>query len=114
MRQALLVFREFAFKIRCSSEDLAKERGPVLEEWRQNRTAAGRAGEVHWQKLMQVLFLSKLFVFCPCISCFHHHRRKRCATPWSHELHALWTCTCVQVEGLAGLVSLRVCHSCER
>ena len=63
LRQALLVFREFAFKIRCSSEDLAKERGPVLEEWRQNRTAAGRAGEVHWQKLMQVLFLSKPICF---------------------------------------------------
>jgi predicted Zn-dependent peptidase len=38
---------------RCSSEDLERERGPVLEEWRASRTAAGRAAEAHWKLMMR-------------------------------------------------------------
>lgn len=37
----------------CGETDLAKERGPILEEWRMNRSAQGRAGEAHWELLMR-------------------------------------------------------------
>eukprot|EP00892_Ulva_mutabilis_P009176 jgi/Ulvmu1/6630/UM003_0268.1 len=49
--QVLGIVADFAFKIRCSAEDLERERGPVLEEWRGQRSASGRAMEALW-KLM--------------------------------------------------------------
>jgi hypothetical protein len=38
---------------RCAPEDLAKERGAVLEEWRMGRSWAGRVQQAHWQLLLQ-------------------------------------------------------------
>ena len=38
---------------RCGPEDLAKERGPVMEEWRSGRNAAGRLAQAHWKELLK-------------------------------------------------------------
>ena len=38
---------------RCGQEDLDRERGAVLEEWRSGRGASGRAAEAHWKLLMK-------------------------------------------------------------
>lgn len=51
LAQALHVLAQFAFGIRASDEDVERERGAVLEEWRANRTARGRAGEAHYRLL---------------------------------------------------------------
>ena len=40
-------------KIRVAEEDVEKERGAVLEEWRERRNAAGRMQEAYWQLLMK-------------------------------------------------------------
>ena len=40
---------QFATKTRISAEDLAKERGAVLEEWRAGRDSRGRAFEAAWK-----------------------------------------------------------------
>jgi hypothetical protein len=34
---------------RCNPDDLERERGPVLEEWRGGRNAAGRAQQALWE-----------------------------------------------------------------
>lgn len=41
----------FVLQIRISDADLAKERGVVLEEWRQHRDATGRMQEAYWALL---------------------------------------------------------------
>lgn len=55
---------------RCSPEDLAKERGAVLEEWRMGKDSAGRAQEAHWELILQG---SKVWhaatLSHPCLSC---------------------------------------------
>jgi hypothetical protein len=38
---------------RCAPEDLAKERGAVLEEWRMGKDSGGRAQEAHWKLILQ-------------------------------------------------------------
>jgi hypothetical protein len=38
---------------RCAPEDLARERGPVLEEWRMSRTSGGRMQEAHWKLILE-------------------------------------------------------------
>lgn len=38
---------------RCSTEDLSKERGPVLEEWRSMRQAGSRASQALWALMHQ-------------------------------------------------------------
>ncbi|GAX81449.1 hypothetical protein CEUSTIGMA_g8878.t1 [Chlamydomonas eustigma] len=53
LERALEVLAEFAFGIRCAPQDLKKERGAVLEEWRMTRDAAGRAQEAHWKLIMK-------------------------------------------------------------
>ena len=51
LRRALSVLSEWACRTRCSPADLAKERGAVLEEWRQGRDARGRAFEAAWRTI---------------------------------------------------------------
>lgn len=47
------VLGEIAFKIRCAPEDLERERGAVLEEWRMSRDATARQQRAHWTLLLQ-------------------------------------------------------------
>ena len=47
------VFNDQHASRRCAPEDLDKERGAVLEEWRMGRDSAGRAQEAHWQLIMK-------------------------------------------------------------
>eukprot|EP01025_Chloroclados_australasicus_P009149 TRINITY_DN13521_c0_g1_i3.p1 TRINITY_DN13521_c0_g1~~TRINITY_DN13521_c0_g1_i3.p1 ORF type:complete len:1012 (-),score=156.71 TRINITY_DN13521_c0_g1_i3:256-3291(-) len=52
--EALQVLGQFAFKIRCAGEDLDKERGPVLEEWRGTKdSVGGRLADAHWRLMFQ-------------------------------------------------------------
>lgn len=49
-------------QIRVFAEDLEKERGAVLEEYRANRNANGRMQDAHWLLMMEgskvvILFL---------------------------------------------------------
>ncbi|KAG1666686.1 hypothetical protein FOA52_013598 [Chlamydomonas sp. UWO 241] len=53
LEQAIGVLAEFAFSIRCAQEDIEKERGAVMEEWRMGRDAAGRSQEAHWKLIME-------------------------------------------------------------
>ncbi|GJP47352.1 hypothetical protein CLOM_g6553 [Closterium sp. NIES-68] len=50
---AVSVLADFASDIRISSEDVEKERGAVMEEWRERRGAMGRMQDAHWQLLMK-------------------------------------------------------------
>lgn len=43
----------FFQQIRASEEDLEKERGAVLEEWRNEKNSAGRLRTSHWKLLME-------------------------------------------------------------
>ena len=49
--QALAILAQFAWKIRCSQEDVDSERGAILEEWRAGRDARGRDAEAYWHLL---------------------------------------------------------------
>lgn len=40
-------------QIRVSKEDLEKERGAVMEEYRGNRNATGRMQDAHWVLMME-------------------------------------------------------------
>lgn len=40
-------------QIRVSKEDLEKERGAVMEEYRGNRNASGRMQDAHWILMME-------------------------------------------------------------
>lgn len=42
-----------AFQIRASDGDLEKERGAVLEEWRQGKNSGGRSMKAHMKVLME-------------------------------------------------------------
>lgn len=53
LQNALKVFAEFATRVVIADDDLDRERGAVLEEWRQGRTAAGRAAEAHWKLVLE-------------------------------------------------------------
>jgi hypothetical protein len=51
-------------QVRVSKDDLEKERGAVMEEYRGNRNAAGRMQDAHWVLMMegsQVLILTTKF-----------------------------------------------------
>ncbi|CAI5511991.1 unnamed protein product [Closterium sp. Naga37s-1] len=50
---AISILADFASEIRVSEEDVEKERGAVLEEWRERRNAMGRMQDAHWQLLMR-------------------------------------------------------------
>lgn len=58
-------FRIFtcSMQVRVSKDDLEKERGAVMEEYRGNRNAAGRMQDAHWVLMMegsQVLILNTI------------------------------------------------------
>ncbi|XP_068652946.1 zinc protease PQQL-like [Aristolochia californica] len=53
LSQAISVLAEFSSEIRVSPEDLEKERGAVLEEYRGGRNAAGRMQDAHWILMME-------------------------------------------------------------
>ncbi|GBG85044.1 hypothetical protein CBR_g39508 [Chara braunii] len=53
LAEALSVLAEFSTEIRITDDDLDKERGAVLEEWRERRNAFGRMQEAHWNLVMQ-------------------------------------------------------------
>ncbi|XP_047054247.1 zinc protease PQQL-like [Lolium rigidum] len=53
LSQAISVLAEFSSEIRISAEDLDKERGAVLEEYRGGRNATGRMQDSHWTLLFQ-------------------------------------------------------------
>ncbi|XVF49050.1 hypothetical protein PTKIN_Ptkin03bG0237700 [Pterospermum kingtungense] len=53
LSEAILVLAEFSSEIRLSKEDLEKERGAVMEEYRGGRNASGRIGDAHWALMME-------------------------------------------------------------
>eukprot|EP00899_Mesostigma_viride_P018829 jgi/Mesvir1/26948/Mv20668-RA.1 len=50
--KAFSVLAQFCREIRISDSDLEKERGAVLDEWRQGRDSRGRAAEAYWKLAM--------------------------------------------------------------
>eukprot|EP00249_Psilotum_nudum_P022861 c28663_g1_i1 orf=451-3468(-) len=82
LSQAISVLAEFSTEIRASEEDLEKERGAVLEEYRGGRNAMGRMQEAHWILLMkdskyadrQPIGLEKVIktVSAKCVQDFYH------------------------------------------
>ncbi|KAB1209292.1 putative zinc protease PqqL [Morella rubra] len=53
LSEAISVLAEFSSEVRVSKDDLEKERGAVLEEYRVNRNAAGRMQDAHWGLMME-------------------------------------------------------------
>ncbi|XP_057985683.1 zinc protease PQQL-like isoform X2 [Hevea brasiliensis] len=53
LSQAISVLAEFSTEVRVSKEDLEKERGAVMEEYRGNRNASGRMQDAHWILMME-------------------------------------------------------------
>ncbi|GKV11869.1 hypothetical protein SLEP1_g23087 [Rubroshorea leprosula] len=53
LSRAISVLAEFSSEIRVSKEDLEKERGAVMEEYRGNRNASGRMQDAHWILMME-------------------------------------------------------------
>lgn len=53
LSQAISVLAEFSSEIRVSKDDLEKERGAVMEEYRGNRNASGRMQDAHWSLMME-------------------------------------------------------------
>ncbi|KAL8122121.1 hypothetical protein AgCh_018750 [Apium graveolens] len=51
--QTISILAEFSSEIWISSDDLEKERGAVLEEYRGTRNANGRMQEAHWALMME-------------------------------------------------------------
>lgn len=53
LSQAISILAEFSSEIRVSQDDLEKERGAVMEEYRANRNATGRMQDAHWSLMME-------------------------------------------------------------
>ncbi|CAM8969399.1 unnamed protein product [Rhodiola kirilowii] len=53
LSQAISILAEFSSEIRVSRDDLEKERGAVMEEYRANRNATGRMQDAHWILMME-------------------------------------------------------------
>ncbi|MCL7048539.1 hypothetical protein MKW94_026371 [Papaver nudicaule] len=53
LSQAISVLAEFSSEVRVSTEDLEKERGAVLEEYRGSRNANGGMQDAHWNLMME-------------------------------------------------------------
>ncbi|KAH9801198.1 zinc protease PQQL-like [Citrus sinensis] len=53
LSRAISVLAEFSTEVRVSKDDLEKERGAVLEEYRGNRNASGRMQDAHWVLMME-------------------------------------------------------------
>ncbi|RZC85623.1 hypothetical protein C5167_026296, partial [Papaver somniferum] len=63
LSQAISVLAEFSSEVRVSAEDMEKERGDVLEEYRGTRNANGRMQDAHWNVMMEgskALFTGKI------------------------------------------------------
>ncbi|RWR72552.1 zinc protease PQQL-like protein isoform X1 [Cinnamomum micranthum f. kanehirae] len=52
LSQAISVLAEFSSEVRASADDLEKERGAVMEEYRGGRNASGRMQDAHWVLMM--------------------------------------------------------------
>ncbi|KAJ7973741.1 zinc protease PQQL-like [Quillaja saponaria] len=53
LSQAISVLAEFSSEVRVSKDDLEKERGAVMEEYRGSRNATGRMQDAHWILMME-------------------------------------------------------------
>ncbi|KAL8039469.1 hypothetical protein ABFS82_10G042000 [Erythranthe guttata] len=53
LSQSISVLAEFSSEVRVSVDDLEKERGAVLEEYRGSRNANGRMQDAHWVLMME-------------------------------------------------------------
>ncbi|KAE8698399.1 Mitochondrial-processing peptidase subunit beta [Hibiscus syriacus] len=53
LSEAIQVLAEFSSEIRLSKDDLEKERGAVMEEYRDNRNASGRILDAYWTLMME-------------------------------------------------------------
>ncbi|KAK8679341.1 hypothetical protein V6N13_144796 [Hibiscus sabdariffa] len=53
LSQAISVLAEFSSEIRILKDDLEKERGAVMEEYREIRNASGRMQDEHWTLMME-------------------------------------------------------------
>ncbi|XP_016651991.1 PREDICTED: zinc protease PQQL-like [Prunus mume] len=53
LSQAISVLAEFSSEVRVSKDDLERERGAVMEEYRGNRNATGRMQDAHWILMME-------------------------------------------------------------
>ncbi|XP_022732546.1 zinc protease PQQL-like isoform X3 [Durio zibethinus] len=53
LSEAIQVLSEFSSEIRLSKDDLEKERGAVMEEYRDNRNASGRIFDAYWTLMME-------------------------------------------------------------
>ncbi|XVE54136.1 hypothetical protein DITRI_Ditri03aG0056800 [Diplodiscus trichospermus] len=53
LSEAIQVLAEFSSEIRLSKDDLEKERGAVMEEYRDNRNASGRILDAYWTLMMK-------------------------------------------------------------
>ncbi|GLT32236.1 hypothetical protein SLA2020_069160 [Shorea laevis] len=53
LSQAISILAEFSTEIRIADEDLEKERGAVMEEYRSSRNATQRTQEAYWSLLMR-------------------------------------------------------------
>ncbi|GAB4852721.1 hypothetical protein Ancab_016933 [Ancistrocladus abbreviatus] len=53
LSKAISILAEFSSEIRISAEDLEKERGAVLEEYRGGRNASGRLWEARWVSILE-------------------------------------------------------------
>ncbi|CAM9657172.1 unnamed protein product [Chrysoparadoxa australica] len=53
LEKSLHMLQQLALCVRCSDEDVERERGIVVEEWRTSRTAGRRSGESQLDQLLQ-------------------------------------------------------------
>ncbi|KAL2501004.1 Insulinase (Peptidase family M16) protein [Forsythia ovata] len=53
LSQAISVLAEFSSEVRVSEDDLEKERGAVMEEYRGSRNANGRMQDAYWVLMME-------------------------------------------------------------
>ncbi|KAE9607599.1 putative processing peptidase [Lupinus albus] len=53
LSKAISVLAEFSSEIRVSKDDLDKERGAVMEEYRGSRNATGRLQDAHWVLMIE-------------------------------------------------------------
>ncbi|KAH7572183.1 hypothetical protein JRO89_XS04G0216300 [Xanthoceras sorbifolium] len=53
LSQAISILAEFSTEVQVSKDDLEKERGAVMEEYRGNRNATGRMQDAHWVLMME-------------------------------------------------------------
>ncbi|XP_068334934.1 zinc protease PQQL-like [Pyrus communis] len=53
LSEAISVLAEFSSEVRVSKDDLERERGAVMEEYRGNRNATGRMQDAHWILMME-------------------------------------------------------------